>query len=64
MQMRGSPGRAASRLRCWTRKQPWTGELVGLLRDDRHGEFLGGQIPAGQIHAFAGVALVEIHDGD
>jgi len=44
-------------------KAACAGELVGSLRDDRHGEFLGGQVPAGQLHTFPGVALVEIHDG-
>ena len=40
-----------------------TGELVGLLREHRHGQLFPGhtgQISAGQFDAFGGVALVEV----
>ena len=39
------------------------GELVGLLRDHLDGQFLAGQVGAGQFETLRGVALVDVDDG-
>ena len=36
------------------------GELVGLLRNDRHGQYLPGQVRARQVDALGGVALLQV----
>jgi len=37
-----------------------TGELVGLLGDHLDGEFLAGQVSAGEFETLCGIALVDV----